>query len=205
LTSSAKAAAKASAYSEPFPLKKQESTAEEYEEGSPVAQKRFNAKDKTHQQLQRAFNWVKTFEDKVYQILEPESVDIKKLGGRSVDDALEDELKKYIKQEDESKFRCKVPECTKLFKGETFWRKHVEKRHEEFYYALKKDVSFLRHRLYYNTNTRSSSISSTPMSSTHSTSLTRAQTPRVMATSAVAAAWSPELHAALTSQPCPMV
>jgi len=141
LTSSAKAAAKASAYSEPFPLKKQDSTAEDYEQGSPVAQKRFNAKDKTHHQLQRAFNWVKTFGDKIYQISEPESVDIKKLGGRSVDDALEDELKKYIKKEDESKFRCKVPECTKLFKGETFWRKHVEKRHEDFYYALKKDVS----------------------------------------------------------------
>lgn len=141
LTSSAKAAAKASAYGEPFPLKRLDSTAEEGEEGSPVALKRFNARDKSHHQLQRAFNWVRTFEDKLFQILEPESVDIKKLGGRSVDESMEEELKKYIKKEDENKFRCKVPECTKLFKGETFWRKHVEKRHEEFYEALSKDVS----------------------------------------------------------------
>jgi len=143
LTSSAKAAAKASAYGEPFPLKRSESTIEEGEDGSPVAQRRFNGRDKGQQQLQRAFNWVKTFEDKIYQILEPESVDIKKLGGRPVDEALEDELKKYIKQEDENKYRCKVPECTKLFKGESFWRKHVEKRHEDFFDAVKKDVSLL--------------------------------------------------------------
>lgn len=39
----------------------------------------------------------------------------------------------FVKQEDANKFRCKVPECTKLFKGTDFWRKHVEKRHPEFF------------------------------------------------------------------------
>lgn len=39
----------------------------------------------------------------------------------------------FVKQEDTNKYRCKVPECTKLFKGTDFWRKHVEKRHPEFY------------------------------------------------------------------------
>lgn len=41
-----------------------------------------------------------------------------------------------MKQEDTNKFRCKVPECTKLFKGPDFWRKHVEKRHPEFYASI---------------------------------------------------------------------
>lgn len=142
LSSSAKKAAKASALGEPFPLKRKETTEEGEETESPVAE-RFGAKGnfKTDQQLLRAFNWVKTFEEKVLQILEPENVDIKRLGGKPIDEALNDELKKFVKQEDENKFRCKVPECTKLFKGDVFWRKHVEKRHAEWYEEIKKDVS----------------------------------------------------------------
>ena len=140
LGTAAKSAAKASALGLPFPLKRKESTIEEgAENSSPVAEK-FNKNFKNDQQLLRAFNWVKTFEEKILQILEPENVDVKKLGGKPVDEGLDEELKKFVKQEDESKFRCKVPECTKLFKGENFWRKHVEKRHDEWFDNIKTDV-----------------------------------------------------------------
>jgi uncharacterized C2H2 Zn-finger protein len=146
LSSTAKAAAKASAAGEPFPGKKKDQSSfengETEEPNSPVQDRRPNRyHNKTDQQLLRAFNWVRTFEDKVLQLLEPESVDLKKLGGKPVAEALDEELAKFVKQEDESKFRCKVPECTKLFKAEHFWRKHVEKRHEEWFADLKKDVS----------------------------------------------------------------
>ena len=143
LSSSAKAAAKASALGEPFPFKRKEVGGEEgTENGSPTVEK-FGGKGnfKNDQQLLRAFNWVKTFEEKILQILEPENVDIKKLGGKPVEEGLDEELKKFVKQEDENKFRCKVPECTKLFKGESFWRKHIEKRHAEWYEDLKRNVS----------------------------------------------------------------
>jgi uncharacterized C2H2 Zn-finger protein len=148
LSSTAKAAAKASAAGEPFPGKKKDPSSIENGEAeepiSPVQERRPNRyNNKTDQQLLRAFNWVRTFEDKVLQLLEPESVDLKKLGGKPVDEALGEELAKFVKQEDESKFRCKVPECTKLFKAEHFWRKHVEKRHEEWFADLKKDVSIV--------------------------------------------------------------
>ena len=143
LGTSAKAAAKASALGEPFPLKRKESADDGDANGSPVVEK-FQRKDfKTDQQLLRAFNWVKTFEEKILQILEPDSVDVKKLGGKPVEEGLDEELKKFVKQEDEAKFRCKVPECTKLFKGENFWKKHVEKRHPEWYNSIKQDVSSL--------------------------------------------------------------
>jgi uncharacterized C2H2 Zn-finger protein len=144
LTTNAKTAARASARGEPYPFKKQDNEAKMEGEGgdSPVQEKKlFKGGSKSQQQLQRAFNWVKTYEEKLIQILDPESVDIRKLGGKPGDEALEDELNKYYKQEDESKFRCKVPECTKLFKGQNFWRKHVEKRHEEFFNKIKSDVS----------------------------------------------------------------
>jgi hypothetical protein len=141
LTTAAKAAAKASAAGQPFPLKKQEAKDEGEGEFDESSKKFMKPSSKNQQQLQRAFNWVKTFEDKLLQILDPESADLKKLGGRPLDEALEEELSKYVKQEDEAKFRCKVPDCTKLFKGLVFWKKHVEKRHTEWFEKQKHDVS----------------------------------------------------------------
>ena len=61
---------------------------------------------------------------------------------KRVEDAINDELVKFVKQEDEHKWRCKVPDCTKLFKEEHFWRKHVEKRHTEWFEAMKQEVRF---------------------------------------------------------------
>lgn len=140
LSTAAKTAAKASASGLPFPLRRKESVDEPAENGSPAVEKFQRGGFKNDQQLLRAFNWVKTFEEKILQILEPENVDVKKLGGKPIEEALDEELKKHVKQEDEAKFRCKVPECTKLFKGEVFWRKHVEKRHPEWFDNIKKNV-----------------------------------------------------------------
>jgi hypothetical protein len=142
LSSAAKAVAQASANGDPFPSKKRKE-AEDLEEGeAPDGERKFRASTKTEQQLQRAYNWVKTFEDKITQILHPELVDIRKLGGKPVEDALNEEFGKHVKQEDEHKWRCRVPECTKLFKEEHFWRKHVEKRHPEWLDKLKEEVRF---------------------------------------------------------------
>jgi hypothetical protein len=49
---------------------------------------------KVTQQLQRAFNWVKTFEEKVLQILEPDNVNLRKLGGTPTEEGVEKELSK---------------------------------------------------------------------------------------------------------------
>ena len=143
LGSAAKTAAKASVQGKPFPLKRSDSITEGDAMASPIEEKKpgFRGNSKVDQQLQRAYNWVKTYEEKVLQLLEPDNVDIKKLGGVPLDEALDEELDKFVKQEDESKFRCKVPECTKLFKGKDFWRKHIEKRHTEWYEGTKQDVS----------------------------------------------------------------
>lgn len=145
LTTAAKATARATASGEAFPYRKQESSGDgENGEGSPVQERKPpKLSGKNQQQLQRAFNWVKTYEEKLLQLLEPENVDLRKLGGKPLDEAMEDELARYVKQEDESKWRCKVPECTKLFKGQHFWRKHVEKRHPEWQEELKKGLELV--------------------------------------------------------------
>src|SRR3569833_3708460 len=84
LSSSAKAVARASALGEPFPSRKRADTAdgEEGEVPNDGERKFRNTSIKTEQQLQRAYNWVRTFEDKLSQILDPDSVDIRKLGGK---------------------------------------------------------------------------------------------------------------------------
>lgn len=141
LSSTAKEVARASANGDPFPVKKRSEPPEEGEAENNEEKKFRNTSSKTENQLLRAYNWVKTFEDKIMQILEPDTVDLRKLGGRPVEDAVTTELSKFVKQEDEHKWRCKVPECTKLFKEEHFWRKHVDKRHTEWLGNIKQEVS----------------------------------------------------------------
>jgi hypothetical protein len=186
LTTAAKATARATATGQPFPYRKQDSHGDaEMSGGSPVEERKpTRLSGKGQQQLQRAFNWVKTYEDKLLQLLEPENVDVRKLGGKPLEEAMEDELARYVKQEDESKWRCKVPECMKLFKGQHFWRKHVEKRHPEWLEKLEKDVSCQGSlKVYVHLLTRRSFDSSTRTSLTQPTSLLLAATRTAMATS----------------------
>ncbi|EFX01799.1 arsenite resistance protein [Grosmannia clavigera kw1407] len=151
LTAAAKEVARASASGEPFPSKRRVEAAADAEEGELPQEgsggggdRKFRgASAKSELQLQRAYNWVRTFEEKINQILEPESVDLRKYGGKPVDEAMDVEMAKYVKQEDEHKWRCRLPECTKLFKEEHFWRKHVEKRHTEWWEALKDDIELV--------------------------------------------------------------
>lgn len=132
-------AARASAVGNAFPGRKRSESPDSTD--GRKKDNRNSAAYKAEQQLQRAFNWVSTYEEKILQILKPENIDVRKLGGEPIESALEQELMKYVKQETEQKFRCRVPDCVKMFKEEHFWRKHVEKRHEEWLANLKKDVS----------------------------------------------------------------
>ncbi|KGQ11954.1 Zinc finger protein [Beauveria bassiana D1-5] len=144
LSISAREVAKASANGSPFPEKKRADGDEDLDMDNQENDKKFrNTSNKTEQQFMRAFNWVKTFEDKLQQILEPQASDLRKLGGRPVEEAVEAELMKHVKQEDEHKWRCKVPECSKLFKEEHFWKKHVEKRHTEWLDGLKEEFELI--------------------------------------------------------------
>lgn len=114
LTSYAKEVAQASAKGDAFPLRKNtnagksevvkvEGDAAAVEDaemaldmGSPVEEKKPGMKPAARnvQQLQRAYNWVKTFEEKILQILEPENVNLRKLGGTPKEEGVEEDLAK---------------------------------------------------------------------------------------------------------------
>ena len=140
LSTSAKAVARASVKGEPFPMKKRGEGQDDGDAEGAEERKFRTTSVKTEQQLLRAYNWVKTFEDKIMQILEPEPADLKRLGGRPVEEAVNEELANFVNQEDDHKYRCKVPDCVKLFKEEHFWKKHVEKRHKEWLDNMKQEV-----------------------------------------------------------------
>jgi uncharacterized C2H2 Zn-finger protein len=143
LTAAAKEVASASARGAAFPSRAKEAAEDGEVEDDMKSRQRKPQLSKAEQQLSKAYGWVKTFEDKLALILHPEDADLRKLGGRPIEEALEEDLRQWVKQEDESRYRCRVPECTKLFKSDEFWRKHVEKRHEDWLEIRKRDVSFL--------------------------------------------------------------
>jgi len=99
---------------------------------------------------QRTINWTKNWQDKLELFVNPPNPNdedyaerIKKIGGRVVKEAVEEETLKFVKQEDEGKFRCKVSNCTKLFKAEEFWRKHLDKKHTEWLQQLELEASLV--------------------------------------------------------------
>lgn len=111
LTTSAKEVARASALGEDFPLRKNGTSKNDptqppatlgedvdlEAEGSPEAERKpsgMKPSAKNAQQLQRAFNWVKTFEEKILQLLEPENCNLRKLGGVPEEEGVEEELLK---------------------------------------------------------------------------------------------------------------
>lgn len=115
LTSHAKDVARASAKGETFPLKRSGSKSESgkpdadvligedgmemaiVDTGSPIDERKGGSTKpgvKNVQQLQRAFNWVKTFEEKILQILAPENVNLRKIGGTPKEEGVEEDLAK---------------------------------------------------------------------------------------------------------------
>lgn len=114
LTSAAKEVARASASGEAFPLRRSGVSKNDSRDGaadaaaddiemafdmleSPTEEKKpsmLKPSARNAQQLQRAYNWVKTFEEKILQLLEPENVNIRKLGGIPIEEGMEEELVK---------------------------------------------------------------------------------------------------------------
>lgn len=98
----------------------------------------------------RTLNWTRAWQDKLELFVNPPQPDdddyrerLKKVGGKPVGEAVEEEIQKSMKQEDEGKYRCKVAGCTKLFKAEEFWRKHLDKKHFEWLQVLENEAALV--------------------------------------------------------------
>lgn len=99
---------------------------------------------------QRTINWTKNWQDKLELFVNPPAPEhedyvarLQKIGGKPIADFVSAEILKYVKQEDEGKYRCRVQQCTKLFKAEEFWKKHLDKKHTEWLHAIELDAQLV--------------------------------------------------------------
>lgn len=77
-------------------------------------------------------NWVKNVDSTAQKILSQVGYSfLEKAGYEEPETAVEKWMVEHILKVDENKFRCLVPECGKLFKGEDFLRKHFRNRHPD--------------------------------------------------------------------------
>jgi hypothetical protein len=82
----------------------------------------------------------KAWTDKMDLLINPEEVDVIKLGGVNVDEALKKEIDGAVTREAEDRWRCGVRKCTKLFLEEKFVRSHIQKRHKDWLERLSLEV-----------------------------------------------------------------
>lgn len=68
------------------------------------------------------------------------SEDIEKIGGRNVDNEIDKYVSRHVTKVDEGKYRCRL--CTKLFKGESFVKKHIKSKHTESLEPIIMEVDF---------------------------------------------------------------
>jgi len=76
--------------------------------------------------------WLWLWNEKLTTFLEPGVSDVSKTGVLPQQEFEERLVRGAFAQEDDQKYRCIVEDCTKLFKGESFVRKHIYKRHQEW-------------------------------------------------------------------------
>lgn len=87
-------------------------------------------------------SWATRLDQRINMIFvkEPAEEDVKTYGFRTTELQTEQQLSLYIRQEAESKFRC--TECQKLFKGDSFVRKHIKTKHEPLIAHIAEEVDF---------------------------------------------------------------
>ncbi|KAI9099434.1 arsenite-resistance protein 2-domain-containing protein [Phlyctochytrium arcticum] len=66
--------------------------------------------------------------------------EVVKLGGKSSEAELDKFLAKHVKKETEGKYRCL--ECSKLFKGDDFVKKHIKVKHQTVGSEIKPEVEY---------------------------------------------------------------
>ncbi|KAK9451231.1 uncharacterized protein V1518DRAFT_408016 [Limtongia smithiae] len=92
-------------------------------------------------------NWIRSWTERYELFLDPTSLTsvalVRELGGCDVDAVVSYEINARVSKEDDSRFRCTVGTCTKLFKGADFVHKHIEKKHPEFVQAVRKEADML--------------------------------------------------------------
>ncbi|KAI8070761.1 arsenite-resistance protein 2-domain-containing protein [Gongronella butleri] len=95
---------------------------------------------KTERALQQ---WAKNLDQRIrIKLQPPDDEDLVRMGGKSVKAELDKYMAEHIQKEHDAKYKCKVGECAKAFKGVEFVEKHIHSKHPEVIKQMKNELAF---------------------------------------------------------------
>lgn len=86
--------------------------------------------------------WSTMFTKKLQILLDPTTY-LAQLRQKPLEETVEEVMHSKIRKEDETRYRCQVLDCTKLFKDIPFVQKHIEKRHGEWLDQVRREAELL--------------------------------------------------------------
>ncbi|KAI8081664.1 uncharacterized protein BX664DRAFT_366899 [Halteromyces radiatus] len=87
--------------------------------------------------------WAKNLDSKLALKFEkPRQRTLERMGGKLLDDELDKFYDDHIQREHSSKYRCKVDDCNKAFRGIEFAEKHITSKHPEHINRIKEQTTF---------------------------------------------------------------
>ncbi|CAO3618175.1 unnamed protein product [Cunninghamella echinulata] len=87
--------------------------------------------------------WAKNLDSKLTLKYErPSHRELERMGGKILEDEFEKFYAENIEKEHHSKYRCKVENCNKAFKGYEFVEKHINTKHSELIDKIKETVTY---------------------------------------------------------------
>ncbi|KAF7720961.1 hypothetical protein EC973_005674 [Apophysomyces ossiformis] len=90
-----------------------------------------------------AAQWVKNLDQRIaMKIDKPDGRKLEKMGGRSLESETDAFVQEHVLKEHEAKYKCKVGECAKAFKGFDFVEKHILTKHREEITRLSEEIEF---------------------------------------------------------------
>ncbi|KAI9319051.1 hypothetical protein BX666DRAFT_2025391 [Dichotomocladium elegans] len=90
-----------------------------------------------------ATQWLKNLDQKIaMRIRSPDDHDLEKWGGKILDKEIDTFIKEHVLKEHEAKFKCRVGDCAKAFKGFEYVEKHIIAKHPEEINAIKEETKY---------------------------------------------------------------
>ncbi|CAO3625994.1 unnamed protein product [Cunninghamella blakesleeana] len=87
--------------------------------------------------------WAKNLDSKLTLKYErPSHRALERMGGKILEDELEKFYSENVEKEHHSKYRCKIENCNKAFKGYEFVEKHINSKHTEFTDKIKENTTY---------------------------------------------------------------
>ncbi|KAI9499201.1 hypothetical protein BDB00DRAFT_866685 [Zychaea mexicana] len=87
--------------------------------------------------------WCKNIDQKIaMKISVPDDRELERLGGKVLKTETDAYVKEHVLKEHEAKYKCRVGDCAKAFKGFEYVEKHIFSKHPEEIDAIKEEVEF---------------------------------------------------------------